>query len=73
MVGVVEGFRWALLGGTQPGPLTRFAFNLMQPMGAASTQPSAALFLTSILAVAVLVLSGALYFQRVESVFADVV
>jgi homopolymeric O-antigen transport system permease protein len=73
MVGVVEGFRWALLSGTQSSPLTRFAFHAMQPLGAASGQPSAALILTSILAVAVLVLSGALYFQRVESVFADVV
>lgn len=52
MVGVVEGFRWALLGST-PTPA---------PLVAAST----------IAAVAVLV-SGTLYFRRVESTFADVV
>ncbi len=73
MVGVVEGFRWALLGGTSSGPLARLALNLMPPPGAFAGQLSAPLILTSAVAVAVLVLTGALYFQRVESIFADVV
>lgn len=52
MVGVVEGFRWALLGtDTAPGPI-----------------------ITVSSAVAVLLLvSGALYFRRMERTFADVV
>jgi lipopolysaccharide transport system permease protein len=50
MAGVVEGFRWALLGKTQgPGPL----------------------LLVSILAVAILLLGGLVYFRRTEKVFAD--
>jgi lipopolysaccharide transport system permease protein len=52
MVGVVEGFRWALLGTqTAPGPLIAVSF---------------------LVAVA-LVLSGAMYFRRMEKTFADVV
>jgi lipopolysaccharide transport system permease protein len=52
MAGVVEGFRWALLGvGTPPGPL----------LGA------------SALVALALLASGALYFRRMERVFADVV
>jgi lipopolysaccharide transport system permease protein len=52
MVGVVEGFRWALLGtNTLPGTL----------------------IVMSVIAIVVLILSGAFYFQRVESTFADVV
>jgi lipopolysaccharide transport system permease protein len=52
MVGVVEGFRWALLGtDTAPGPI---------------------LVVSSIAALGLL-LSGALYFQRMEKTFADVV
>ncbi|HEY7574597.1 MAG TPA: ABC transporter permease, partial [Thermoanaerobaculia bacterium] len=52
MAGVVEGFRWALLGvGTPPGPL----------LGA-----------SAMVALALLA-SGALYFRRMERVFADVV
>ncbi len=52
MVGVVEGFRWALLGlNTSPG----------------------AVILISIVVVVVLIVSGAFYFKRVESTFADVV
>ena len=52
MVGVVEGFRWALLGtAVGPGPLL-----------AASTAASLALLV-----------SGALFFRRMEKSFADVV
>jgi lipopolysaccharide transport system permease protein len=52
MAGVVEGFRWALLGTqTRPGPMLA----------------------VSALAAAALLLSGALYFRRMEKTFADVV
>jgi len=51
MVGVVEGFRWALLGTDPPGPM---------------------LALSALVSVLLLV-SGALYFKRMEKTFADVV
>jgi lipopolysaccharide transport system permease protein len=51
MVGVVEGFRWALFGGTAPMGLI------------ASSVAGALLFL----------LTGAMYFRRVERTFADIV
>jgi len=51
MVGVIEGFRWALLGTTPPGPM---------------------LFISVLAAIALLV-SGAMYFRRMEKSFADVV
>jgi lipopolysaccharide transport system permease protein len=52
MVGVVEGFRWALLGtDTKPGPVVG---------------------ISSLVAV-LLMVSGALYFRRMEKTFADVV
>ena len=52
MVGVVEGFRWALLETpTAPGPM---------------------LAVSTLVALALLV-SGALYFRRMERTFADVV
>ena len=51
MVGVIEGFRWALLGTTPPGPM---------------------LFVSVITAFALLI-SGAMYFRRMEKTFADVV
>jgi len=52
MAGVVEGFRWALLGThTRPGPM----------------------IIVSALTVLVLLTTGAFYFRRVESKFADVV
>lgn len=52
MAGVVEGFRWALLGvDSRPGPL----------------------ILASTVVTAFLVVSGAIYFRRVEQTFADVV
>jgi lipopolysaccharide transport system permease protein len=52
MAGVVEGFRWALLGvGQAPGPM---------------------ILVSSLTAVALL-LSGALYFRRMEKTFSDVV
>lgn len=52
MAGVVEGFRWALLG-TEQGPGSILA--------------------VSVLVVIVLLVSGALYFRRMEKTFADVV
>ncbi|MFN6945460.1 MAG: ABC transporter permease, partial [Cytophagaceae bacterium] len=52
MVGVVEGFRWALLNtNTAPGPMIMVSF----------------------FATTVLLISGALYFRRMEKTFADVV
>ena len=52
MVGVVEGFRWALLGtDTAPGPIIA----------------------VSSAVAALLLVSGALYFRRMERTFADVV
>jgi lipopolysaccharide transport system permease protein len=52
MVGVVEGFRWALLGtGTAPGPI----------------------IVVSVVVALGLLVSGAYYFRRMESTFADVV
>jgi lipopolysaccharide transport system permease protein len=52
MVGVVEGFRWALLGtNTGPGPVVAI----------------------SSLTAALLLVSGAMYFRRMERSFADVV
>lgn len=57
MVGVVEGIRWTLLGGTQ---------------ASAIPGPSATLAVT-VLAVAVLLVGGLYYFRRMERAFADVV
>jgi lipopolysaccharide transport system permease protein len=51
MVGVVEGFRWALLGTSPPGPM---------------------IALSALVSVALLV-TGALYFRRLERTFADLV
>jgi lipopolysaccharide transport system permease protein len=52
MVGVVEGFRWALLGtDTAPGPMV----------------------LVSAAAAIILLVTGALYFRRMEKTFADTV
>lgn len=52
MAGVVEGFRWALLGtDTAPGPIIAVSF----------------------VAALALLISGALYFRRMEKTFADVV
>jgi lipopolysaccharide transport system permease protein len=51
MAGVIEGFRWALLG----------------------TSPPSSLIFMSIVMVTALLISGALYFRRMETIFADVV
>jgi lipopolysaccharide transport system permease protein len=51
MVGVVEGFRWALLGSNPPGPM------LAASAGMA----------------AVVLVTGAFYFRRMERTFADIV
>jgi lipopolysaccharide transport system permease protein len=52
MVGVVEGFRWAMLG---------------------SAAPPAVLILPSVAVALALLVSGAVYFRRMERTFADVV
>jgi lipopolysaccharide transport system permease protein len=52
MVGVIEGFRWALLGtGQGPGPMLAVSFGVTL----------------------LLLVSGAMYFRRMEKTFADVV
>jgi lipopolysaccharide transport system permease protein len=52
MAGVIEGFRWALLGGTPfPGPL----------------------LVVSVLVSGLVLVSGQLYFRRMERTFADVI
>lgn len=51
MVGVVDGFRWALLGKTPPGPM----------------------LLMSVLATALILIGGLLYFRRMEGSLADIV
>ena len=51
MAGVIEGFRWALLG----------------------TEPPSSMIFVSVLMVAVILISGAYYFKRMEKTFADVV
>lgn len=51
MAGVIEGFRWALLG----------------------TEPPSSMIFVSILMVAVILISGAHYFKRMEKNFADMV
>jgi len=51
MAGVIEGFRWALLG----------------------TEPPSSMIFVSILMVAMILISGAYYFKRMEKTFADVV
>jgi lipopolysaccharide transport system permease protein len=52
MAGVVEGFRWALLG---------------------TSQAPGAMFAVSALAAALMLISGAFYFRRMERTFADIV
>jgi lipopolysaccharide transport system permease protein len=52
MAGVVEGFRWALLG---------------------TSQAPGAMFAISALAAALMLISGAFYFRRMERTFADIV
>lgn len=52
MVGVIEGFRWAILGTGQPEPVA-----LLASIGIAS----------------LLLISGVIYFKRMERTFADVV
>jgi lipopolysaccharide transport system permease protein len=52
MVGVVEGFRWSLLG--------------------AKSAPGAMVAVSAVMAV-ILLVTGAMYFRRMERTFADVV
>jgi lipopolysaccharide transport system permease protein len=51
MAGVIQGFRWALLGG----------------------EPPSALLAVSIVMVLILLVTGLMYFKRMERTFADVV
>jgi lipopolysaccharide transport system permease protein len=51
MTGVIEGFRWAILG----------------------TNPPSGLMVVSIVIMALVVISGAFYFRRMEKSFADVI
>ena len=51
MVGVIDGFRWAMLG----------------------TDPPDILFLVSVVAVIVILISGLMYFKKMEESFADIV
>jgi lipopolysaccharide transport system permease protein len=51
MAGVVEGFRWALLGTAAPGPIIA----------------------VSALFALIFLITGLLYFQRMESIFADII
>jgi lipopolysaccharide transport system permease protein len=53
MVGVIDGFRWAIIGGD---------VRLYWPG-----------FLLSLLLVGVLLVTGVLYFRRMERTFADVI
>lgn len=76
MVGVVEGFRWALLSGAQQVnnfwqnlPLTDW-FNYLQPT--AGNPPGLMTLISAIMAL-LLLISGAFYFRRMEKSFADVV
>jgi lipopolysaccharide transport system permease protein len=56
MTGVVEGFRWALLGNRL-----------------AEAKPPGLLFVVSIAITLLVLVSGAIYFQRTEDTFADIV
>lgn len=76
MVGVIEGFRWALLGGAPQSA----SFNLLSisvplplsnPFNALPTPGP--VILASSLAAVLLLISGMFYFRRMEKTFADVV
>lgn len=72
MVGVVEGFRWALLSSKPPpNPLMIgiFHWTLLSP----ERPPNPLMIAVSIVTVALLLVSGAFYFRRMESKFADIV
>jgi lipopolysaccharide transport system permease protein len=69
MVGVVEGFRWALLSNASLNDLDRF-----NPLATVTTFPAPGGMLIVSLAMAlVLFFSGLFYFRRVERSFADIV
>ncbi|HRE48283.1 MAG TPA: ABC transporter permease [Aggregatilineales bacterium] len=74
MVGVIDGFRWALLSGERGNPLTHIAEGVgfqWQTMSMAS--PPMGMILVSTGVALVILLSGIAYFRRVERTFADVV
>jgi lipopolysaccharide transport system permease protein len=53
MTGVIEGFRWALLGTGEPPPMLALAISTLLVLG--------------------LLVTGLLYFRRMERTFADVI
>lgn len=77
MTGVVEGFRWALLGGaTVPRPLIEndvinTLYNI-HPMGSTLPAPGPVIIVSTGVAL-LLMLSGMMYFRRMEKTFADVI
>ncbi len=76
MAGVIEGFRWALLGIKRAGFLGQLGTaDLLGLRWAALSTPAApgALILVSTITALILLFSGALYFRRMEKTFADVV
>jgi lipopolysaccharide transport system permease protein len=66
MVGVIEGFRNALLGG-------RLHLNLLPSGEVLPSGSSGGLLWVSVLASLALLVSGFVYFRRMEKTFADVV
>lgn len=75
MVGVIEGFRWALLSGSAGGGLSALGLEALGihlvPMGVGS--PPGPMVAVSAAAALVLLFTGTLYFRRMEKSFADVV
>lgn len=76
MTGVVEGFRWALLSGGQT--MAQHLAPLVEPFGYHFARmnvgsPPGPLLLLSTFAALVILLTGAMYFRRMEKSFADVV
>ncbi|MCC7210113.1 MAG: ABC transporter permease, partial [Anaerolineae bacterium] len=74
MVGVVEGFRWALLSNSA-SPFAALGLDQLgfhfAPMAVGS--PPGPMVLVSAVVAVMLLFSGALYFRRTEKTFADVV
>lgn len=75
MVGVVEGFRWALLGAPREVAAFRLGEIAHLPDAAPllALDPPSALIGISALAALLLLVTGVFYFQRMERTFADVV
>jgi lipopolysaccharide transport system permease protein len=67
MVGVVEGFRWALLGGRECPPGSEVVERCL------TTGPPGPIVALSAVAAVGLLIGGAYFFRRIERTFADVV